>query len=209
MCQKSCGNSGDVLCADERNDRIAISPGKERGILLGHAAAHQSAHVLVVGWRLNMHSVNLRPIEDTISQPVLQVPKGWCALKLAEHGIRRRALKLRIVDDQIHASVGGRGGENSRSLEQSMSYRIGEICALHIFHGCLHRTWIEEIALEDLGTLRAKFLGARVELVDECANGNPLVEQQRCDDTPRRSLLTAGCTCHQNRVRHGESSYAG
>jgi len=49
--------------------------GCEGGMQLEYAPADKSAYVFVVGRRLKMNGTDLRPLEDTIGQPMLQIPE--------------------------------------------------------------------------------------------------------------------------------------
>ena len=65
--------TGYVFRTHKWNDRFILAPRQEGGALLGDAAADKSPHVFVIRWRLEMNSAHLRPIEDAIGQPMLQV----------------------------------------------------------------------------------------------------------------------------------------
>ncbi len=132
--QESCGHASYVFGAGERNDGVAIAPRQERAILLGHTAAHKRAYVFVIGRRLNMNGPNLRPIEDTIHQPMLQIAERGSVQKIAKRGIVRRALKLRIVHDQFQAGFASRRSKDGSRLKQPIGYWVGEVSALHAFH---------------------------------------------------------------------------
>lgn len=95
--QQGYGYTGYVFRADEWNDGSILTPGEEGGALLGDAPDDKSAHVFVVGRRLEMNSSNLRPIEDAIRQPMLQIAEAGCMLRITKRSITRRTLKLRIV----------------------------------------------------------------------------------------------------------------
>lgn len=71
--QKSCGHAGYIFGAGQGSDGVTRAPRQECGILRGHAAANQRADVLVIERRLNMNGPDLRPVEDAIGQPMLQI----------------------------------------------------------------------------------------------------------------------------------------
>jgi hypothetical protein len=118
VCQESCSHAGYVFRAGEWNDGLAIAPGQERGILLGHAPAHKRAHVFVVGWRLQMNRADPCPVEDAIGQPMLQIAERGGALETAEGGIIGRALKLRIVHHQFQTRIASRCRKDDGRLKQ-------------------------------------------------------------------------------------------
>jgi hypothetical protein len=74
--KQGCGYTGYVLRADEWNDGRILAPRQEDGAFFGDAPTDKSAHVFVIGWRLEMNDAHLRPVEDAISQPMLQIPEA-------------------------------------------------------------------------------------------------------------------------------------
>jgi len=92
------------------------------------------------------------------------------------------ALKLRVVYYQSHAGVASCCGKDDGRFDQSIGYGVGEICASHIFESPLNCGGIEEIALEDFRALLAEFIRPGIELMDECTNGNALLEQKLRDN---------------------------
>src|SRR5579862_5274609 len=76
--QQSSGYTGYIFRADQWNHGRILAPRQEDSTLLGDALANKSAHVFVVGWRLDMNSAHLRPVEDAIGQPMLQIAEAGC-----------------------------------------------------------------------------------------------------------------------------------
>jgi hypothetical protein len=76
--QQGCGYAGYVFRAHEWNDGLILAPRQEGGALLGNASTYKSAHVFKVGRRLEMNSVHVRPVENAIGQPMLQIAKAGC-----------------------------------------------------------------------------------------------------------------------------------
>src|SRR5258708_38911851 len=111
-----------------------MTPRQENGILLGHASADQSAYVFVIRRCLKMNGPNLRPVEDTIGQPMLQISKGWSALEIAKRGITRRTLKLRIVHHQFQSRITSRCSKDGHCLKEPIRHRIGKVSPLYFFH---------------------------------------------------------------------------
>jgi hypothetical protein len=76
----------------------------------------------------------------------------------------------------------------------------------------LNASGIEQIALEDLRTLLAEFIGPGIDFVYERANGNTQRKQMHCNGASGRSLLTACCACNQDWMRgwviHRKYSFA-
>src|SRR5229473_4595787 len=95
-CQESCGHAGYVFRTGERDDGLFIAPRQKSSILFGDSTADQSAHVFIIGRRLDMNGPNLRPVEDTIGQPMLQIAERGGVMEVSKCGIIGRALKLRI-----------------------------------------------------------------------------------------------------------------
>ena len=54
--------------------------GEHPGVAVGDIAADQSTHVFIVRRRLNMNSPDLRPVEDAIGQPMLQIAEAGSVL---------------------------------------------------------------------------------------------------------------------------------
>src|SRR5262249_50110812 len=100
--KKSGGHARYILSPYQRKHPPPTAQPKEDGIFYRDALQYQSPDLLVIWWRLKMNRPDLRPIEDAISQPVLQITK---ARRL------RRTLKLRIVDHQFRAGIAGCRGE--------------------------------------------------------------------------------------------------
>ena len=71
---------GYVFGTHEWNDRLILAPRQEGGALLGDVSADKSPHVFVVRWRLKMNSSDLRPVEDAIGKPMLQVAQAGSVL---------------------------------------------------------------------------------------------------------------------------------
>src|ERR1700724_1046435 len=71
--QKSGSHAGSVFGAGEWNNGVTIAPGQKRGILMGYAATDKRAYIFVIGWRLQMNGSKLCPVENTITQPMLQI----------------------------------------------------------------------------------------------------------------------------------------
>src|SRR6185312_10666411 len=79
--QKGCRYPRNIFRTGEWNNRRLIAPRQEGRILLGHGPADESAYIFVIRRRLKMNSPDLRPIENTIGQPVLQVSEGGSGLQ--------------------------------------------------------------------------------------------------------------------------------
>src|SRR5260370_41487284 len=169
--QKSCGASGYVFGDGQRNDSVSITPREKHGILCGHASADKRAYILVVGWCLNMNGPNLRPIKNSIGQPMLQIPKRRSVSKVSKRLIIGCALKLRIVHDQFQSGIAGRCSKDRSGFEKAIGHWIREVCALYIPHSRLNRNRIEEITFDDLSALLTEFIASSIEFVDEGANG--------------------------------------
>ena len=75
------------------NDGRILSPRQKDGALLGDAP-DKSAYVLIVGWRLEMNSTHVCPVENAIGQPVLQIAEAGSVLQMAKSWIAGPALKL-------------------------------------------------------------------------------------------------------------------
>src|SRR5215469_2790911 len=71
--QDGCGYMGYVFRADEWNDRRILAPWQEHSAFFSDASANKSTHVFVIGWCLEMNGAHLRPVEDAIRQPMLQI----------------------------------------------------------------------------------------------------------------------------------------
>src|SRR6476646_6814292 len=71
--QKGCGDPCYIFRAGEGNDCAAVAPGQKRSILLGHAPAYQGAQVFVIRGSLNMYGSDLRPVENVVHEPMLQI----------------------------------------------------------------------------------------------------------------------------------------
>src|SRR5215472_17883473 len=121
---------------------------------------------------------------------------------MAKSGIATCTLKLRIVHYQLEARIASGCGEDCHRLKQPIRHRVCKICALDIPHCSLDRSWIQEVALDELRTLFAELIGPSIELVNECANRNTLFHQQTCDQAAGRALRSATSPCNQNWMRH-------
>src|SRR5215472_2269175 len=74
--QQSGGNVGYIFGTYEWDDGRILAPRQEDSALLGDAPADKSAHIFVVGRCLEMNSAYLRPVEDAIGQPMLQIAEA-------------------------------------------------------------------------------------------------------------------------------------
>jgi hypothetical protein len=128
---------GYIFGADEWNDGRILAPGQEDSALLSDAPADKSAHVFVVGRRLEMNSAYLRPVEDAIGQPMLQIAEAGSVLQIAKSRIVRRTLKLRIVHHQFQAGIACGCCEDCDRLKQPIGHRVGEVRTLDIPQGSL------------------------------------------------------------------------
>src|SRR4051812_44033789 len=68
--------AGNIFRTGEGNDRRLLAPRQEGGILLGNGPTDESAYIFVIRWRLKVNGPNLRQVENTIGQPMLQVSEG-------------------------------------------------------------------------------------------------------------------------------------
>src|SRR5580692_6195304 len=94
MSQQSCSDPRYIFCPDERNHRGIRSPRQEDGTLLSDASTDERAHVFVVGRGLEMNGAHLRPIEDAIGQPMLQIAEAGSTIQIAIREIAGPALIL-------------------------------------------------------------------------------------------------------------------
>jgi hypothetical protein len=129
-----------------------------------------------------MDSPYLCPIEDAIGQPMLQVPERGSTPEIAKFGIIGSPLKLRIIHYQFQARIASRCSEDGGCLKQAIGHRIREKSAPRASHCRLNGSGVEEIALDDLGTMLAEFIRPCIEFVDEGAHGNALPEQETRDE---------------------------
>src|ERR1051325_10882955 len=98
---------------------------------------------------------------------MLKIAEGGGMLLIAEAGITRRPLELRVVHDQLQACIASGGGEDCSCLKQSIGNRVREICAPHVAHGGLNRSRIEQVALDDFGSVLAEVIRSRIELMNQ------------------------------------------
>jgi hypothetical protein len=84
-----------------------------------------------------MNGAHLRPVEDAVSQPMLQIPEAGSMLQIAKSGIIRRSLKLRIVYQQFQARIASGCSEDCGRLKQTISYGVCEVGTLDIPQGGL------------------------------------------------------------------------
>src|SRR5215472_16588703 len=151
--QQSCCDPGYVFRTHEWNDRFILAPRQEGGALLGDAVADKSPHIFVIGWRLEVNSVHLRPFEDAIGQSMLQIAEAGSMLQIAKAGLAGPALKLRIVYHQLDARIACGCREDCDRLKQPVGNGIRKVCALHFPHRGLSGSWVQEITLDHFGTL--------------------------------------------------------
>ena len=83
--------------------------------MLGDTPADKSSHVFVIRRRLDMNGAHLRPVEDVVGQPMLQIPEGGSILRVAKGGLARGTLKLRIVHHQVQTCSATTGKLNLRA----------------------------------------------------------------------------------------------
>ena len=82
--KQGCGYTGYVCRADEGNDGRIRTPRQEDGALFSNAPTDKRAHVFVIGRGLDMNGAHLRPVEDAVSQPMLQIPEAGSMLQIAK-----------------------------------------------------------------------------------------------------------------------------
>jgi hypothetical protein len=103
------------------------------------------------------------PVEDAIGEAVLEIAEGRRVLKIAKVGIVERALKLRIVHNQLEGGIAGCCGEDGSCFEQSVVDGVSEVGALDALHGCLDGGGVEEVALDDFCCRRREAMMRPVE----------------------------------------------
>jgi hypothetical protein len=50
-----------------------------------------------------MNGIHLRPVEDAVGQPTLQIPEAGSMFEVADGGVARDTLKLRIVHHEFES----------------------------------------------------------------------------------------------------------
>ena len=84
-----------------------------------------------------MNSAYLRPVEDAIGQPMLQIAEAGSVLRIAKSRIVRRTLKLGIVHHQLEACIACGCCKDCDRLKQPIGHWVGEIRTLNIPQGSL------------------------------------------------------------------------
>ena len=123
-----------------------------------------------------MNSASLRPIEDLVGKPVLQIAKARSL---------RCSLKLRIIDDEFRAGIAGSRGEDRGRLKQTIGHRVCKICPLDALQSRTDGGGVQQIAFNDFGAAFAKTIGLRIQLVNEGSNLIIPVYQQIRNMAPR------------------------
>jgi len=123
-----------------------------------------------------MNSAYLRPIEDAIGQPMLQIAKAGSAVQIAIRGITRLTLILRIVHHQFQACLASSRGENRRGLKQAVDHGVSKVGPFDVSHGGLSGSWVQKVALDHFSALLTEFSGPRIELMDQGANREALFQ---------------------------------
>src|SRR5581483_8231095 len=133
---------------------------------------------------------------------MLQVAERGRDLQVAKRGLAGNALQLRVVHDQVQSSVAGTCSEDRGRLKQTIHNRIGEIRAVHAFHGSVDRGRIEQVTLEDLCALLLECFRSLVEPMNKGPDRNASLEQKMRNRATGRSLQTAGSASDENWMRH-------
>jgi hypothetical protein len=123
-----------------------------------------------------MNSAHLRPIEDAIGQPMLQIAKAGGVFQIAIRGIIRPTLILRIVHHQFQAYIASSRGEDRRGLKQAVYHGVSKVGPLDVAHGGMSGSWIQKVALDHFNALLTELIGPRIELMDQGANREALFQ---------------------------------
>jgi hypothetical protein len=127
-----------------------------------------------------MHGTHLRPVEDAVGEPMLQIPKTGSMLEVSKGGVARDTLKLRIVYHQFQARIASGCGKDRACFKQSVGNGVGKIGPFNIPHGGLGGSWVQEVALDHFRPFLTQFIGPRIELMDQGANLNALFQKKSC-----------------------------
>ena len=81
-----------------------------------------------------MNSAHLRPVEDAIGQPMLQIAEAGGTRQTSKRGVTRRALILRIVHHEFDGRIASGCGEGRGGLKQAVGDGVSEVCPADIPH---------------------------------------------------------------------------
>ena len=112
--------------------------------MLSDASTDERAHVFVVGWGLEMNGAHLRPIEDAIGQPMLQIAEAGGTIQITIREIAGPALILRVAHHQFEGRFASGCGENHSSLKQPVGHWICKEGTLNVPHCRLDQSWVQK-----------------------------------------------------------------